>query len=139
MVLRETKNKVDRIAFIDVSTQQWLAHYLVQSRPLLAHPGNKALIVMDNGKRMLASRMQSIVAKYMDASKINKHISPHSFRRTLCSLLLKSGLNLKVIASIVGHLKLSTTAVGQPIDSSKPLVMKYTGVKGSKEKVAKTD
>lgn len=116
LILKGTKNKNDRIAFIDVSTQKWLAQYLISSRPALVQEENNSLIVSNTGTRMLPTAVQRLVKKYVNKANINKLITPHSFRRTLCSLLLQSGLNLKVIASIAGHLKLSSTAKYSQID-----------------------
>ena len=115
LVLRDTKNKTDRIAFIDKHTCGLLKQYL-EIRTEMAAPDTSELIANDAGKPITPTQVQNLVTKYLKKTRIKKHITPHSFRRTLCTLLLQAGLNIKVISEIVGHHKLSTTARYTEID-----------------------
>lgn len=117
LLIRQGKGKKDRIAFIDRSTQQWLAQYLVSARPQLAKSSCKRLLLMDNGEPISHYWVRCCIKSYLTKCRITKHVTPHSFRRTLCSLLLQSGLNIKVISEIVGHSRLSTTARYTEIDT----------------------
>jgi len=110
ILIRRGKGKKDRLCFIDVETRQVLARYLVQSRPALAKRNENALIVRENGVRLSPDAVDWILRRHAKQARIQKHLSPHSLRRTFCTILLKAGCNLKVIAELAGHKRLTTTA-----------------------------
>ena len=43
-------------------------------------------------------------------AKINKHITPHTFRRSFATLLHNKGTNLTTIQKLLGHSHITTTA-----------------------------
>jgi integrase/recombinase XerC len=114
IVVRGGKGAKDRLVFFDIGTRTHLARYLEAARPALAGPEESALVVDDPGRRMSVHRLRDLVKRH--ASGMPKAVTPHSLRRTFCTLMLKAGANLKVIAELAGHARLSTTARYTKVD-----------------------
>jgi site-specific recombinase XerD len=114
LVIRKGKGSKQRLAFFDRDTQAHLARYLMQARPRLATDGERALVVDNKGRRADVLFLRRMVKGY--GTVVRKAISPHSFRRTFCTLMLKAGANLKVISELAGHALLSTTARYTKVD-----------------------
>ena len=109
VVIRRGKGAKDRLVFFDPATRSEMELYLKSSRRRLARPEEHALVVGDDGRRMDRHSIRDIVKKHAGLAGIEKPIAPHSLRRTFCTLLLRAGANLKVIAELAGHASLKTT------------------------------
>lgn len=59
--------------------------------------------------RMKNESMQKIVQKYCKEAKIYRHCHVHLFRKTLATRLYRHGMDIKMIATILGHKNLTTT------------------------------
>jgi len=110
MLIRRGKGAKDRLGFFDAGTARHLARYMKEARPLLAAPGEDALLVGRTGRRIRPFQLRAIVKKYARAAGITKPITCHSLRHSFCTNLLRAGLNLKAIAELAGHVSLETTA-----------------------------
>ncbi len=108
LVIRKGKGRRERIAFFDRDTQDVLGRYLARVRPRLVRGGEAALLVGKKGRRMPPYKLRRLVKTY--GAKIGRSITPHSLRRTFCTLMLRVGVNLKAIAEMAGHERISTTA-----------------------------
>jgi len=104
-----SKGAKDRLVFFDPRTRSEIEKYLKFARRRLARPEERALVVGDDGRRMDRHSIRAIVKKHAGLAGIDKPIAAHSLRRTFCTLLLRAGANLKVIAELAGHASLKTT------------------------------
>ena len=59
--------------------------------------------------RMQNSTIQKIVQKYCGKAQIHKHCHVHLFRKTLATRLYKRGMDISIIAKILGHNSIKTT------------------------------
>ena len=59
--------------------------------------------------RMKNSSIQRIIQKYCAIAKINRHCHVHLFRKTLATRLYKHGIDISIIAKILGHNSVRTT------------------------------
>ena len=59
--------------------------------------------------RMQNQSMQKIVQKYCKEANIYRHCHVHLFRKTLATRLYRHGMDVKMIATILGHKNLTTT------------------------------
>lgn len=60
--------------------------------------------------RPLTTRAVDIICRcYLEAAKISKRISPHSFRRSFATNILRNGGDLATVKELLGHQHLSST------------------------------
>ncbi len=108
LVVRKGKGGKDRLAFFDRATRRVLEDYVENARPGMVATDEEAFIVNDHGRRMQPFQLRLIVRRR--GKRAGLVITPHCLRHTFCTLMLKAGANLKAIAELAGHVRLSTTA-----------------------------
>lgn len=57
------------------------------------------------GKR----RVEKIIADLKLKSNINKKLTPHVFRHTMATNMIKSGVNITTVQKLLGHSNINTT------------------------------
>lgn len=68
----------------------------------------KYFLVNRRGKRISTKQLRVILNEF--GKKINVNLSPHMFRRTFCTELIKKGCNLKVVQKLMGHSNIAITS-----------------------------
>jgi len=67
---------------------------------------------LDNNLKNISVRsVQKIVERYRKKLGTNKKITPHTFRHTYATLLLKNGVDLLTLKNILGHDSIYTTEI----------------------------
>ena len=56
-------------------------------------------------------QVQKIVKEIANRAKISKTVTPHILRHTFATLALQKGISISAVQKILGHDKLSTTAI----------------------------
>lgn len=69
------------------------------------------LFISRLGRRMTGRTIQLMLEKYLRASGIPVHISPHKLRHTFATHLLDAGADLRSVQELLGHASLSTTQI----------------------------
>ena len=70
--------------------------------------------------RPLSSQsVRHLVHRLVQDAGLNKHITPHTFRHTLATLLLEEDVDIRYIQSILGHSSISTTQIYTHVNLSK--------------------
>lgn len=70
--------------------------------------------------RPLSSQsVRHLVRRLVQDAGLNKHITPHTFRHTLATLLLEEDVDIRYIQSILGHSSISTTQIYTHVNLSK--------------------
>jgi integrase/recombinase XerD len=106
------KGDKPRVVPLGAGVIAWLREYLTNVRPLLVVPGGAAvptLFLSRFGQTMDKSGLFYKLHTYRRRAKIKKKVTPHSFRHTLASEMLKAGADLRHIQELLGHENLTTT------------------------------
>ena len=108
------KNDKERVTYLNAEAMISLQAYLNSRKdisPYLFAP-IKRVANGKIGKRAVEVEVHNIVER----AGITKNITPHTFRRTLATTLLRNGCPVEHIQKILGHAKLSTTMIYAKID-----------------------
>ncbi len=104
ITVRMGKGRKDRIIPLNDSIKALLKEYLSKTRPKHG--------IFDNENSSKSRRgVLYVIKKYCKKAKIEKNITPHTFRHTFATLLLKKGENIRLVQSLLGHSNISTTAI----------------------------
>jgi integrase/recombinase XerD len=70
---------------------------------------NENLFISLRGKILSRDVVWKLVKRYAKKANIEKEISPHTFRHTCATDLLRNGADLRIIQDILGHADISST------------------------------
>jgi integrase/recombinase XerD len=94
-----------------------LKNYL-DMRVNLAQPTEKSLIVNDRGHRPSRIDIFRWLKRWSLDAGFLKNVSPHKLRHTCATQLLKEGVDLRTIQTLLGHASIATTEIYTKIESS---------------------
>ncbi len=70
------------------------------------------------GKQLTRAMVFTIIKQLAVKIDLNKNISPHTFRHSFATHLLKNGADLRAIQQMLGHESITTTEVYMHVDRS---------------------
>lgn len=106
------KGKKDRVVPLGKIACRYLENYIKGVRPaLIRNPYNNHLFLSLRGNRLSKNMIWEIVKTYSQKAKIKKNISPHTFRHTCATLMLRNNANIRHIQELLGHSSLDSTQV----------------------------
>ena len=79
---------------------------------------NDTLFLNRRGKQLTRAMIFTIVKKLGEKAKIQKSISPHTFRHSFATHLLENGADLRAIQMMLGHESITTTEIYMHVDKS---------------------
>jgi len=98
----------DRLAFVvdeqTVSIQR--EHREVRSRIVTE---SLALFLNASGERLSTQGMANVIAQFRRDAGIERHVTPHMLRHTVATLLLRNGVDIRVVQEFLGHASIATT------------------------------
>jgi integrase/recombinase XerD len=100
----------DRVVPLSRVACKFLETYIKGVRPQLV--GGKTtdkLFVSMRGNPIDAHTVGDVVKKYARLANVKKHVTPHVWRHTCATHLVKNEANLRHVQDILGHRSLSTT------------------------------
>ena len=103
------KGSKERIVPIGKTALRFLETYMKAIRPFLLKDGEKkALFLNNSGTRLMRYTLGLIVNKYYGEAKLDVKVTPHTFRRSCTTELIRSEANLYHVKELLGHESLST-------------------------------
>lgn len=95
-----------------------IEQYLQEARPRLVTPASgSALFLTRFGRRIGPAVPAKLLHRLAGVAGIDKAVTPHTLRRTFATHMLKNDASLRHIQLVLGHEKLTTTAVYLCLDS----------------------
>lgn len=114
-VLRITgKGGKQRLVPVGEEALAWLARYLLEARPALAHGHGEspAMFLSNRGAAMTRQMFWTLCKRHARRAGIDPaHVSPHVLRHSFATHLLNHGADLRVLQLLLGHASLGTTQI----------------------------
>ena len=100
----------ERLVPLSKEAQKWLGEYLRQVRPRLARHGDgeRALLLTRSGRRMGPGAVDQALLSHSKAAGLRR-VSCHALRRTVGTALVRGGADVRTVAELLGHARVSTT------------------------------
>ena len=97
------KGNKERTVFLDSVAGMLIKQYLEERKD-----DSPALFTGKGSERLTPGGVRLMLNKLAEATGVD-HVHPHKFRRTLATNLIRHGMPIQEVASILGHDKLDTT------------------------------
>jgi len=112
-MLRVNKGKgaKDRVIPLGRHAVRFLKEYLTKVRPRYTrkHKAERCLFVNQVGKPLSEQSTEILVRKCARVAGIQKHVTPHVFRHTFATELVRNGADITAVQKMLGHAHLSVT------------------------------
>ena len=103
------KGNKERVVPIGKTAVRLLESYVRAVRPyMLTDRGEQALFVDADGKRLAYHSLRRIVHRRAEQAGIEINVTPHTFRRSCATEMLRSGANMYHVKELLGHESLET-------------------------------
>ncbi|MBC2717923.1 MAG: tyrosine-type recombinase/integrase [Desulfobacteraceae bacterium] len=103
------KGDKDRVVPIGKTAMRYLETWIKAVRPYFVRdPQEKALFLTKAGKRLPYSSFHREVASVVKQSGMDVKVTPHTFRRSCATELIRGGANLYHVKELLGHESLNT-------------------------------
>jgi integrase/recombinase XerD len=110
--VNEGKGGKDRVVPLGRLAGKYVENYVKAVRPqLLKDPACPFLFLNQYGERMGKCGLLELVHKYRRKAGLEKRVTPHTFRHTCATLMMKNKANLRHVQELLGHGSLETTQV----------------------------
>ena len=105
------KNYRERYVPLAHGVARDLETYLLEVRPLLAHPKTRALLVSVRGRRIGGQSLLLRLRRLQEQAGVlpNTQIGLHTLRHSVATHLLEAGMPLEEITQFLGHQSLEST------------------------------
>ena len=97
--------------FMPIQVENELARYMDERREKANVKDENALFISRQGKRMTVSSVEKMLKKYCTLAGIldSDKARPHALRRTFACRLLEEGVDIKMVAELMGHKNIEVT------------------------------
>lgn len=98
----------DRLAFVvdEQTVRIQRTHMEARARIRTDSP---ALFINAWGGRLSTQGITNIITKLRKEARIKRHVTPHMLRHTVATLLLRNGVDIRVVQEFLGHASIATT------------------------------
>jgi len=99
----------ERIVPLGRTARRYLESYLVAVRPfMLRARAEPALFLNQHGRRLRYSMFLRAIRGHLQHAGLDVHVTPHTFRRSCTTELIRNGANLYHVKELLGHASLDT-------------------------------
>ncbi|GMT44839.1 MAG: tyrosine recombinase XerC [bacterium] len=107
------KGNKQRMIPVGDSARKQLLTYIQQARILVTPRKGAENIVFLNqrGSKLSRQMIFLIVKKLVEKAGIRKTVSPHTFRHSFATHLIRHGADLRAVQELLGHVSISTTEI----------------------------
>jgi integrase/recombinase XerD len=110
--VRQGKGLKDRVVPLCSRVCGLIRDYLLVVRPVYAGGKDKGFLILNrSGEKMSNNGIYFTVKRCVKAAGIKKNISPHTFRHTCATHMLKNGAPIRHIQELLGHESLESTQI----------------------------
>ena len=112
------KGERERLVPISKRAVEDIKKYLVNSRKkLVIEKGFENVVFLNRrGKKLSRVMIFTIIKNLADKIKLEKSISPHTFRHSFASALVQGGADLRTVQEMLGHESILTTEIYAHLD-----------------------
>lgn len=112
LMVRQGKNRKDRLIPTGERAVAWGARYLKDARPrLVTEPDDGTLFLTVEGGAFTVEHMTALIGGYVRRSGVGKPGACHLFRHTMATLMLEGGADIRYIQQMLGHADISSTQI----------------------------
>jgi len=112
MLLVTGKGEKERIVPIGEEAMRLIRKYIAESRQeILGKRESEFLFISKKGSKLNRKSVWRLLKNYVDRTKIEKNITPHTLRHSFATHLLENGADLRSVQELLGHMDISTTQV----------------------------
>ena len=98
----------DRLAYVvDDQTCKIQQSHMELRRQIASK--SQALFLNAVGERLSTQGIANIISKFRKDAGIERHITPHMLRHTVATLLLRNGVDIRIVQEFLGHASITTT------------------------------
>lgn len=98
------------IPLCDKAQKELKTYIQIYRKEIKIEPGNEEILFLNRrGKKLSRVMIFTIVRKLADKIKLNKKISPHTFRHSFAAHLLEQGADIRAVKDLLGHSSIMTT------------------------------
>lgn len=113
VTFRARKNREDNVIALTETCVAELRRFLDLVRPVFAahvKEGYEDYVILSMRGRILdRSNISRIVKRYARIANVEKHVSSHTFRRSIATILANNGMPAELLKLFLGHRQLDTT------------------------------
>lgn len=103
------KGKKERFVPVGKTALRWLTSYIRGVRPYLSRGGvTNAVFLTEQGAALPQHALRQRVREYAEGLGLDIRVTPHTFRRSCTSEMIKSNANLYHVKQLLGHRSFET-------------------------------
>lgn len=111
------KGNKQRFVPIGPNTQKYIQFYQQKRSHLPIQKGHEDTLFLNRrGRKLTRAMVFTIIKTLAEEIKLNKTISPHTFRHSFATHLLENGADLRSIQLLLGHESITTTEIYVHLD-----------------------
>jgi integrase/recombinase XerD len=106
------KGNKDRVVPLGRIACRYLENYIKSVRSeFIKNPYNHHLFLSTRGNRLSKNMVWELVKKYAKKAKLKKSVSPHTFRHSCATAMLRNKADIRAVQELLGHESLESTQI----------------------------